>query len=121
MADFNEKGLHEKDGYNGNLESGRRGSVTVDGRRMSRIGPAPRGSIVDANMGEEHGRLVQQEAGNAIQYRTCSWQKVHDSTWSSIDHRLTTIRLLRYSSQSISAWPLCPFHIPTRCLDLSLG
>jgi hypothetical protein len=77
MSEFkNEKAVYEKDGSSGELGGQRRGSVTVDGRRMSRIGPPPKGSIVDAEQGEEQARLVAAEAGNEIQYRTCSWQKV---------------------------------------------
>ena len=81
MSGFQEKSYNEKDGFNGDVEGGgRRGSVTVAGRKMSRIGPPPRGSVVaDVNLGDEQARLVEEEAGNAIQYRTCSWQKVRYS------------------------------------------
>ena len=82
MSDFNEK----KDAFgaggsfqpqNGDLE-GRRGSTTVQGRKMSRIGPPVKmGSIPGgSDEDDEHGRLVAMEADNAIQYRTCSWQMV---------------------------------------------
>jgi hypothetical protein len=62
-----------------NLEDGgrRRSSTTVQGRKMSRIGPPPKlGSIpVDSDEGEAQAKLVEMEADNAIKYRTCSWQK----------------------------------------------
>ena len=59
-------------------DTARRGSTTVAGRKMSRIGPPPRGSIsVDApEGGDEYSKLVAMETDNAIKYRTCSWQKV---------------------------------------------
>ncbi len=66
---FGEKGTFNPDG---DVEGGRRGSTMVQGRKMSRIGPAPRGSI----SADEHAKLVEMEADNAIQYRTCSWQMV---------------------------------------------
>lgn len=82
MAAFNEK----KDVFGepgsfrpeDNIDTERRGSTTVGGRKMSRIGPPPRlGSIPgDSDQGEEQARLVAMEADNAIKYRTCSWQKV---------------------------------------------
>jgi hypothetical protein len=56
----------------------RRSSVIVNGRKMSRIGPAPKqGSLpVDiSDDGEIQQKLIEMEAHNAIQYRTCSWQK----------------------------------------------
>ena len=60
-------------------EAQRRGSTTLpDGRRMSRIGPPP-GALKVATVTDEQdeiSRLVELEAGNAIKYRTCSWQKV---------------------------------------------
>lgn len=52
--------------------------ASVDGhRRGSRLeGPARR----DLNSSDEEsisvGKQIELEAGNAIQYRTCSWQKV---------------------------------------------
>lgn len=60
----------------------RRGSTTVQGRRMSRIGPPPKlGSVPDdSGSGEEYTKLVEMEAGDAIKYRTCSWQKVGHHT-----------------------------------------
>ena len=56
----------------GDVEGGRRDSTIVQGRKMSRIGPPPRGSV----SADEHAKLVEMEADNAIQYRTCSWQMV---------------------------------------------
>lgn len=60
-------------------EAQRRGSTTLpDGRKMSRIGP-PAGALKvasDSDSQDEISRLVELEAGNAIKYRTCSWQKV---------------------------------------------
>jgi hypothetical protein len=56
----------------------RRSSVIVNGRKMSRIGPAPKlGSLPVDNSddGETQQKLIEMEADNAIKYRTCSWQK----------------------------------------------
>jgi hypothetical protein len=85
MAGFTEKdqsfdqGGAFKPGDNVDLE--RRGSTTVAGRKMSRIGPPPRNSSIvpvsdDNSVVDEYGKLVEMEAGDAIKYRTCSWQKV---------------------------------------------
>lgn len=57
---------------------------SVGGRRMSRLAPPKRNSITGAGAtGYEESapeydiqRQKETEAGNAIQYRTCSWQKV---------------------------------------------
>jgi hypothetical protein len=60
-------------------EAQRRGSTTLpDGRKMSRIGPPPGALKVtpESDSQDEISRLVELEAGNAIKYRTCSWQKV---------------------------------------------
>lgn len=60
-------------------EAQRRGSTTLpDGRKMSRIGPPPGALKItpDSDSQDEISRLVELEAGNAIKYRTCSWQKV---------------------------------------------
>jgi hypothetical protein len=60
-------------------EAQRRGSTTLpDGRKMSRIGPPP-GALkvtLESDTQDEISRLLELEAGNAIKYRTCSWQKV---------------------------------------------
>ncbi|KIW60632.1 hypothetical protein PV05_00834 [Exophiala xenobiotica] len=74
---FGEAGAF-KPGDNVDLE--RRGSTTVAGRKMSRIGPPPRKSSIvpvsdDNGIVDEYGKLVEMEAGDAIKYRTCSWQK----------------------------------------------
>jgi hypothetical protein len=56
-------------------------------RKMSRIGGPVTQSVVGMNEGRrlsaDHtaeditvGKQMELEAGNAIQYRTCSWQKV---------------------------------------------
>jgi len=47
-------------------------------RRGSRIDRPRTGSIVggDADSGLSVGQQIELEKGNAIQYRTCSWQKV---------------------------------------------
>lgn len=61
-------------------EAQRRGSTILpDGRKMSRIGPPPSVFKVtaDSDSQDEISRLVELEAGNAIKYRTCSWQKVN--------------------------------------------
>lgn len=82
MADFYEKKHSFGEGGtfdpNGQMNGSRRGSTTVQGRKMSRIGPPPKlGSIpVDSDDGDVQARLIAMEADNAIQYRTCSWQKV---------------------------------------------
>lgn len=62
----------------GNIDAERRGSTNVQGRKMSRIGPPPKGSISLEGDGviDEHSKLVALEEGNGIQYRTCSWQMV---------------------------------------------
>ena len=61
-------------------EGQRRGSTIVAGRKMSRIGPPPKGSIsASAPVGDEldsQAQLVAMEANNAIKYRTCSWPMV---------------------------------------------
>lgn len=54
-----------------------KGGSVDHGRRGSRLeGPARR----DMNSSDEEsvsvGKQIELEAGNAIQYRTCSWQKV---------------------------------------------
>lgn len=57
----------------------RRSSTTVGGRRMSRIAPPKIGEIPsDSGSGDEHAKLTEMEAENAIKYRTCSWQKVRN-------------------------------------------
>ena len=51
----------------------RRGSTTVRGRKMSRIGPPPTTGVAgdsDSGSGDEITRLVEMEAENAIKYRT---------------------------------------------------
>ena len=78
---FGEKGSFKPDGgLDVERRGSRRGSTTINGRKMSRIGPPPNtpGSIVAGDSDEEveHARLLALEADNAIQYRTCSWQKV---------------------------------------------
>ena len=63
-------------------DGGRRNSTLLpDGRRKSRIGPPPGQVMVDSDTDSQndHGRLVEMEAENAIKYRTCSWQKVINS------------------------------------------
>lgn len=75
---FGEPGGFQPGGDNYDAE--RRGSTTVQGRKMSRIGPPPRGSIsveADGDTGE-HAKLVALEEGNGIQYRTCSWKMVRN-------------------------------------------
>jgi hypothetical protein len=47
------------------------------------------------------------EAGNAIQYRTCSWQKVCLLACSPNEPFLMRPRPLLCSSPNISAWPSC--------------
>jgi hypothetical protein len=86
MSAFNEKDQKFGEGGfqpDGDMGGSRRGSVTVQGRKMSRIGPTPRlgskAGAVDADEGDVQARLIAMEADNAIQYRTCSWQKVSNS------------------------------------------
>lgn len=65
------------------LEARRTSTTTVQGRKMSRIGPPPKASMEipeDASSGDEYNKLVEMEANDAIKYRTCSWQKV-GSRW----------------------------------------
>ena len=68
-------------------EAQRRGSTTLpDGRKMSRIGPPP-GALkvtLDSDSQDEISRLVELEAGNAIKYRTCSWQKVNRLSYPTL-------------------------------------
>lgn len=52
-------------------------SVFGPGRRMVRIAPPPSGSISEE--ATDIGKQMEMEAGNAIKYRTCSWQKVNTS------------------------------------------
>jgi hypothetical protein len=68
-----------KPGNEKEAEAQRRGSTILpDGRKMSRIGPPPGAFKIEADSDtqDEISRLVELEAGNAIKYRTCSWQKV---------------------------------------------
>jgi hypothetical protein len=61
-----------------NVDVERRDSTNVHGRKMSRIAPPPRNSVVvadDSSSVDEFGKLVEMEANDAIKYRTCSWQK----------------------------------------------
>ena len=44
-------------------------------RRLSRIAPPPSASI-SGDVDKDVSLQVQMEEGNAIKYRTCSWQKV---------------------------------------------
>ena len=91
------------------------------------------------------GKQIELEAGNAIQYRTCSWQKVlfypsplyphvpYNSRSKKEPKQLTwkfslpsnrnsqkvadhLARLLLCSSPNTSAWPLCRFLTPTPSL-----
>ena len=74
-APFGEPGSFKPDEH---VDVERRNSTNVHGRKMSRIGPPPKiGSIPDdSGSGDDYGKLVEMEAGDAIKYRTCSWQKV---------------------------------------------
>ena len=75
---FGEGGTFRPTG-SADLERQRHGSVMVDGRRMSRIGPPLKSGSIDLSgqdADDEHGKLVAMEESNAIKYRTCSWQKV---------------------------------------------
>ncbi|KAI9850214.1 MAG: hypothetical protein M1838_005984 [Thelocarpon superellum] len=49
----------------------------TDGPKLNRIGPPLKGSIPQVSDADsvDVGTLVELEAGNAIQYRTCSWPK----------------------------------------------
>lgn len=123
---FGQGGILKPDeNHEANLEA-RRNSTSVQGRRMSRIGPPPKKSleipIDDNSSGDEYDKLVEMEANDAIKYRTCSWQKVIMTHWrisafpkSQFQYVILTqtnqSRLPRYYSPSISAWPLC--HSPT--------
>lgn len=75
---FGEAGSFKPERGNGE-DVERRTSTTAHGRKMSRIGPPPRNSSIvpdDTGSGDEYSKLVEMEAGDAIKYRTCSWQKV---------------------------------------------
>jgi len=68
---------------NGLVDKERQASTSFQGRKMSRIGPPVEykraGGASDSD-DDAHNRLVNSEADNAIQYRTCSWQKVRHYT-----------------------------------------
>lgn len=66
--------------YDGDVEAGAR---DTKGRKMSRIDrPVTKsiagvaGSDADTDVSVSVGKQMELEAGNAIKYRTCSWQKV---------------------------------------------
>jgi hypothetical protein len=89
------------------------------------------------------GKQIELEAGNEIQYRTCSWPKVcyhfyvspsvllnrssyqRKFPWHGVQFGypnsllICDCRPLRYSSQSISVWLSCPSHIATPSSVLS--
>ena len=82
MSQFDEK-KEDGLGSNGLMESGgsdseRQGPVLNGNRKMSRIGPPAGGTTYPGGDGsvDEKAALVEMEEGNAIKYRTCSWQKV---------------------------------------------
>jgi hypothetical protein len=110
MTDVNEKS-HAFGGAGsfkpeGGSDAERRGSTNVQGRKMSRIGPPPKlGSIPGgSDQGDDQAQLLAMEADNAIQYRTCSWQKVR--------------RVLPKSSRegiSASGLPGNPFRLDDSC------
>jgi hypothetical protein len=97
MSDVREKGepaFGEPNSFkpeNGADLEASRGTTTMDGRKMSRIGPpiekktsiAETANGTDSASETKHGDLVAMEANNAIQYRTCSWPKVGGAlkTW----------------------------------------
>ena len=65
-----------------NLDSGKlwteydnQADVEKDGHKGS-VGRRLRGSIVDEDAMISVSKQMELEAGNAIRYRTCSWQKV---------------------------------------------
>lgn len=66
------------------------------------------------------GKQVELEAGNEIQYRTCSWQKVNLGVGfvSAVELQLTTFsfRLPPFFLQSISVWLSCHSRTRTRIL-----
>lgn len=88
---FGQPGVLKPDQNVGADLEARRTSTSVNGRRMSRIGPPPKQSLEipvadNASSGDEYGKLVEMEANDAIQYRTCSWQKVIVSRGASAYH-----------------------------------
>lgn len=97
----------------------RKGGLKV-GARIAPVLPHLRGADFSdsdsVNGTDVLEKQLELESGNALQYRTCSWQKV------SIGRALRVIRaqiltfshrLPSSSSQSTSAWPSCRFHGPT--------
>ena len=46
------------------------------GRRASRVAGVARQNMTDSDSDLTVGKQMELEAGNAIKYRTCSWQKV---------------------------------------------
>ncbi|RMZ84733.1 hypothetical protein DV737_g1015, partial [Chaetothyriales sp. CBS 132003] len=59
MAELDEKAVADSAGVPGDPERGsRRGSVTVHGRRLSRIAPPPKGEALDEDFSDEQARLT---------------------------------------------------------------
>ena len=91
----------------------------VKGRRKSRLG-----TLTDDQEKLDVSGQIELEEGNAIKYRTCSWQKVNPllpcrdnrsrlcamKLVSNREHRLP-----RFYSRSTYVWPSCRFrtHIPS--------
>lgn len=85
QTNFGKEGYY--DGFNGDAEKGV-GRNAGGGRKMSRIDKPITKSIGGLNGGNDLtsddatdpsisvGKQMELEAGNAIKYRTCSWQKV---------------------------------------------
>jgi hypothetical protein len=132
---LNEKKSDEKkSGRNQNLdpERGANGAFaskygSSDRTVGGRIGPVL-GHLAGYDFGSDDsgsdilGKQLEMEAGDAIQYRTCSWQKVSSSLVKTREGplRITSSslmipRLRLSSSRSISAWLSCHFrtHIPS--------
>lgn len=114
---FGEKGYYDGFGNEKDVE----GQEGPKHRKMSRIDRPVTGSIAaqgagftdaDSDASISVGKQMEMEAGNAIKYRTCSWQKVGIFVARKI--ALTFLRLLLCCSQSTSVWLSCRFHIHTR-------
>ncbi|RMZ90358.1 hypothetical protein DV736_g2401, partial [Chaetothyriales sp. CBS 134916] len=59
MTDLNEKAVGDTTAVPSDPErGGRRGSVTIDGRRMSRIAPPAKGEVLDEDSSDEQARLT---------------------------------------------------------------
>ena len=84
-----------------------------NGRRGSRISGVARRDMDDSDDASlSIGKQIELESGNAIKYRTCSWQKVRFVICGSLHLHVadSQSRLQPCCSPSTSAWPSCLSH-----------